>query len=96
MGPGSQRGHVGLVHPWNWESPVLGIQAEQKTQRAQWEELNQNVQSGPETSIVDSLKDLGRQQDKIDRLPIETLEEKYRKLESRLGEIQRLGTSTNP
>ena len=38
------------------------------------------------------LKDLGRQQDKIDRLPIETLEEKYRKLESRLGDIQRLGT----
>ena len=41
---------------------------------------------------MDSCKNLPRQQDKFDRLPIETLEEKYRKLEFRLGGIQRLGT----
>ena len=37
------------------------------------------------------LKDLSRQQVKFDRLPVEILEEKNRKLESRLGEIQNLG-----
>ena len=75
----------------NWENPVLGIQAEQKTQRAQWEELSQ-MYNQVRNQYHGLLKDLGRQQDKIDRLPIETMEEKYRKLESRLGEIQRLGT----
>ena len=80
-----------LIHPRNWENPVLGIQAEQKAQRAQWEELNQ-MYNQVRNQYHGLPKDLGRQQDKIDRLPIETMEEKYRKLESRLGEIQRLGT----
>ena len=36
-------------------------------------------------------KDLARQQDKFDRLPVETLEENYKKSEFRLEEIKRLG-----
>ena len=80
-----------LVHPRTWENPLLGIRAEQKTQRAQWEELNQ-LCNQVRNQYHGLLKDLARQQDKFDRLPIETLEEKYRKLEFRLGEIQRLGT----
>ena len=41
---------------------------------------------------MDSSEDLGKQQEKVDRIPIQTLEAKYQKLESRIGEIQRLGT----
>ena len=38
------------------------------------------------------LKDLGKQQEKVERIPVQTLEAKYHKLESRIEEIQRLGT----
>ena len=34
-------GTSALVDPRSWENPLLGIQAEQKTQKAHWEELNQ-------------------------------------------------------
>ena len=83
-------GTSALVHPRNWENPILGIQAEQKTQNSQWEELNQ-LCNQIRKEYHGLVKDLSRQQEKFDRLPIETLEEKYRKLEFRLGEIQRLG-----
>ena len=84
-------GTSALVDPRNWENPLLGIQAEQKTQRAQWEELNQ-LYNTIRNQYHGLLKDLGKQQEKVDRIPIQTLEAKYRKLESRIGEIQRLGT----
>ena len=84
-------GTSALVDPRNWENPLLGIQAEQKTQKAQWEELNQ-LYNQVRNQYHGLLKDLGRQQEKMDRLPIQSMEEKYRKLESRIGEIQRLGT----
>ena len=38
-------GTSALVDPRNWENPLLGIQAEQNTQKAQWEELNQQYDS---------------------------------------------------
>ena len=79
------------VNPRNWENPILGIQAEQKTQNLQWEELNQ-LCNQIRKEYHGLLNDLSRQQEKFDRLPIEVLEEKYRKLEFRVGEIQRLGT----
>ena len=84
-------GTSALVSPRDWENPVLGLQAAQKTQNSQWEELNQ-LCNQIRNQYHGILKDLSRQQEKFDRLPIETLEEKYRKLEFRLGEIQRLGT----
>ena len=84
-------GTSALVDPRNWQNPLLGLQTEQKIQRAQWEELNQlyNTIRNQYTGLV---KDLGKQQEKVDRLPIQTLEAKYHKLESRIAEIQRLGT----
>ena len=84
-------GTSALVDPRNWENPLLGLQAEQKTQRAQWEELNQ-LYNTIRSQYHGLLKDLGKQQEKVDRIPIQTLEAKYHKLESRIGEIQRLGT----
>ena len=84
-------GTSALVDPRNWENPLLGIQAEQKTQRAQWEELNQ-LYNTIRNQYHGLLKDLGKQQEKVDRIPIQTLEAKKRKLESRVGEIQCLGT----
>ena len=84
-------GTSALIDPRNWENPLLGVQGEQKTQRAQWEELNQ-LYNTIRNQYHGLLKDLGKQQEKVDRIPIQTLEAKYRKLESRVGEIQRLGT----
>ena len=84
-------GTSAMVSPRDWENPVLGLQAEQKTQNSQWEELNQ-LCNQIRNQYHGILKDLSRQQEKFDRLPIEILEEKYRKLEFRLGEIQRVGT----
>ena len=84
-------GTSALINPRNWEKPVSGIQAEQKNQRAQWEELSQ-LCNQVRNQYHGLLKDLAKQQENFDRLPIGTLEEKYRKLEFRLGEIQRLGT----
>ena len=80
-----------LVDPRNWQNPLLGLQAEQKTQRAQWEELNQ-LYNTIRNQYTGLLKDQGRHQEKVDRLPIQALEAKYHQLESRIGEIQRLGT----
>ena len=84
-------GTSALVDPRNWQNPLLGLQAEQKTQRAQWEELNQ-LYNTIRNQYTGLLKDLGKQQEKVDRLPIQTWEAKYHQLESRIGEIQRLGT----
>ena len=84
-------GTSALVDSRNWENPLLGLQAEQKTQRAQWEELSQ-LYNTIRNQYHGLLKDLGKQQEKVDRIPIQTLEAKYHKLESRIGEIQRLGT----
>ena len=84
-------GTSALVDPRNWENPILGLQAEQKTQKAQWEELSQ-LYNTIRNQYHGLLKDLGKQQEKVDRIPIQTLEAKYHKLESRIGEIQRLGT----
>ena len=91
MDPGPNGGTSALVDPRNWQNPLLGLQAEQKTQRAQWEELNQ-LYNTIRNQYHGLLKDLGKQQEKVDRIPIQTLEAKYHKLESRIGEIQRLGT----
>ena len=84
-------GTSALVSPRTWENPILGIQAEQNTQKSKWEELNQ-LCSQLRNQYHGLLKDLTRQQEKFDRLPIEILEEKYKKLDFRLGEIQRLET----
>ena len=91
MGPALNGGTSALVDPRNWQNPLLGLQAEQKTQRAQWEELNQ-LYNTIRNQYTGLLKDLGKHQEKVDRLPIQTLEAKYHQLESRIGEIQRLGT----
>ena len=63
-------GTSALVNPRNWENPILGIQAEQKTQNLQWEELNQ-LCNQIRKEYHGLLKDLSRQQEKFDRLPIE-------------------------
>ena len=84
-------GTSALVDPRNWQNPLLGVQAEQKAQRTQWEELNQ-LYNTIRNQYHGLLKDLGKQQEKVDRIPIQTLEAKYHKLESRIEEIQRLGT----
>ena len=84
-------GTSALVDPRNWQNPLLGLQAEQKTQRAQWEELNQ-LYNTIRNQYTGLLKDLGKHQEKVDRLPIQALEAKYHQLESRIEEIQRLGT----
>ena len=60
-------GTSALVHPRNWENPVLGIQAEQRTQNSQWEELNQ-LCNQIRSQYHGLLKDLSRQQEKFDRL----------------------------
>ena len=83
-------GTSALVDPRSWKNPILGVQAEQTNQRAQWEELH-HLFGQLRNQHHGLLKDIARQQDKFDRLPIETLEEKYRKLETRIGEIQRVG-----
>ena len=77
-------GTSALVDPRSWKNPILGIQAEQTTQKAQWEELHYFC-SQLRNQHHGLLKDSARQQDKFDRLPIETLQEKYRKLETRIG-----------
>ena len=74
-------GTSALVDPRNWQNPLLGLQAEQKTQRAQWEELNQ-LYNTIRNQYTGLLKDLGKQQKKVDRLPIQALEAKYHQLES--------------
>ena len=84
-------GTSALVDPRNWQNPLLGVQAEQKAQRAQWEELSQ-LYNTIGNQYHGLLKDLGKQEEKVDRIPIQTLEAKYHKLESRIEEIQRLGT----
>ena len=86
-------GTSALVDPRNWQNPLWGVQAEQKAQRAQWEELNQ-LHNTIRNQHHGLLKDQGKQQEKVDRISIQTLEAKYHKLESRIEEIQRLGTHT--
>ena len=88
-------GTSALVDPRNWQNPLLGVQAEQKAQRNQWEELNQ-LYNTIRNQYQGLLKDLGKQQEKVDRIPIQALEAKYHKLESRIEEIQRLGTHPIP
>ena len=68
-------GTSALVDPRNWKNPTLGFQGEQTTQRTQWEEVHHLcVQLRDQYRGL--LKDLARQQEKFDRLPVETLEEK--------------------
>ena len=91
LGPGPEWGYLGPGRPRNWQNPILGIQPEPKAQRTQREELNQ-LYNTIRNQYNGLLKDLGKQQEKVDRIPIQTLEAKYHKLESRIEEIQRLGT----
>ena len=88
-------GTSALVDPRNWQNPLLGLQAEQKTQRAQWEELNQ-LYNTIRNQYTGLLKDLGRHQEKVDRLPIQALEAKLSPVGISNWRDPTIGNSPNP
>ena len=81
-------------NPQNWENPVSGIQAEQRNQRFSYDKLARSYDSLKET-IRGLQKDLNRQQESIQSLPVSHLETRYKELKIRVDEIHRTWNQLN-